>query len=541
MLSQLLFVRLKAAENALRDGRLDEAFRLAIAPDLREQRRGAAVLAALTERFLERARNHFRADRFTEALMDLDKAEAGGVMKEQIAELRQNVLTVAAEQQRRDESRHKRVEAAGRRIEGGSLAAGRRILEQASRDNHGAKQLRREVEDRAAEARSMAEQAEKLIGQGQLAAAADRLRRAKSIDAHTEAVTRVQTRLCNQVLDNARAAINKGRLTRVADELACLGELGNALPAKRELIDLLAIAREAMACVQADRYAEARRHTMALSRLLPDAKWVQKVIEQLRQIDDIRTALCAGPLGDRMDDQQARAPVGGTVKRQLGRGLPPPRKVNDTVALPDRVRSDAALPERLLLLVDGGGSYLLLRGDRASLGRVASDKPADVPIFSDVAERHASIARVEDDYFLFTDKDVEVAGRKTQHQLLRDGDRIVLGRKAKFTFRLPSRKSPTAVLDLSDTTKMPGDVRRVILFHHHATMGAAPNAHVRCQQAGQSLVLFERNGTLWMRRKSDGHVDTEAVQLPLGESVEIAGVSLVLEPWEVRTPGSRKI
>ena len=47
MLSRLLFVRLKAAENALRDGRLDEAYRLATASDIREHRRGAAVLAAL--------------------------------------------------------------------------------------------------------------------------------------------------------------------------------------------------------------------------------------------------------------------------------------------------------------------------------------------------------------------------------------------------------------------------------------------------------------------------------------------------------------
>ena len=47
MLSQLLFVRLKAAENALKQERLDEAYRLALAPDVREHRRGAAVLAAL--------------------------------------------------------------------------------------------------------------------------------------------------------------------------------------------------------------------------------------------------------------------------------------------------------------------------------------------------------------------------------------------------------------------------------------------------------------------------------------------------------------
>ena len=163
-----------------------------------------------------------------------------------------------------------------------------------------------------------------------------------------------------------------------------------------------------------------------------------------------------------------------------------------------------------------------------------------MPVFSDVAERHANVTRVDEDYFVFSGKDVEVAGRKTRHQLLRDGDRIVLGRKAKFTFHLPSRKSPSAVLDLSDTTKMPNDVRRVVMFHRHATVGRSPSNHIWCQHAGTPLVLFERNGTLWLRQKNDGHVDTEPVRLPLGQPVEMAGVSLVLEPWQTRTPGGMK-
>ena len=53
MLSQLLFVRLRAAEKALRAGRLNEAYRLATAPDIREHRRGAAVLAKLAEKLLD--------------------------------------------------------------------------------------------------------------------------------------------------------------------------------------------------------------------------------------------------------------------------------------------------------------------------------------------------------------------------------------------------------------------------------------------------------------------------------------------------------
>jgi len=542
MLSQLLFVRLRAAENALRDDRLDEAYRLASAPDIREHRRGAAVLAALTDRFIERARNHFRADRFTEAFMDLDRAEAGGVKKEEIAELRGHINTVTTEQRRQEQSRRDRLEAAKRRIEGGSLVAGREILERASKHDRDAQQMRREADDRMADLKNVVAQAEKLISQGQLAAAAERLRKARSLDAHNEAVIRVTNRLCSQVFDNTRAAIQDGRLARASDELKCLGKLGEELPARRELNDMLAIAQQATKSLNAHAYAEARRHLMSLARLLPKSAWVDAAIQSLEQMEDLKTALVAGPLGERLSLDIGASANRVRIMEDAGDG-PKDRKrgLDDTVVIPDRVRTTGTLQDHLLLLVDGGGSYLILRSPHASVGRVASNNPADIPIFSDVAERHANVSRVDDDYFLFSAKDVEVGGQKTKHHLLRDGDRVVMGRKAKFTFRLPSRKSPTAVLDLSDTTKMPNDVRRIILFHQQATIGAGANAHVRCHHAGRSLVLFERNGSLWMRQRNDGHADTEPVELRLGEPVELGGVSLVLGPWEMRSPGGRTV
>lgn len=544
MLSQLLFVRLRAAENALRDGRLDEAYRLATAPDIREHRRGAAVLATLADRFIERARNHFHADRFTEALMDLDRAEAGGVKKEEIAELREHMNTVATEQRRQEKSRRDRLQDAKRRIEGGSLVAGREILQQASKRDHDAQQMRREVDDRVADLKNIVAQAEKLIAQGQLVAAAERVQKAKSLDAHNDMVGRVASRLCDQVFDNTRTAIQAGRLARAADELKGLGKLGADLPTQRELSDMLVIANQATRALNAHAHVDARRHLMSLARLLPKVAWVETAIEHLRQMEDIKTALFAGPLGERLlGDIKPKADrvriVGGSADQVISPGAE--RRLDDTVAIPNRVRTAGTLQEHLLLLVDGGGSYLILRSPHASVGRVASSNPADIPIFSDVAERHANLNRVDDDYFLFSAKDVEIAGQKTKHHLLRDGDRIVLGRKAKFTFRLPSRKSPTAVLDLSDTTKMPNDVRRIVLFHQHAMIGSGSNAHIRCHHAGTPLVLFERHGSLWMRQRNDGHVDTEPVELILGEPVELAGVSLVLGPWEMRSPGGRTI
>ena len=535
MLSQLLIVRLKAAENALRDGRLDEAHRLATAPDLREHRRATAVLKSLTERFLERARAHFRAEQFTEALMDLDRARAGGVMTKDLAELRSQVRAVQTEQQRKERSRQERLDAAKRRIEGGSLAAGRRMLEQVGDSDHAARNLRGQADERAAEALNTVKQAESLMAQGQLAAAADRVRRARSIDAHSAPVVRVEAVLCGKVLENVRSALVEGRIGRAEDELDCLGKLGDTLPVKREVRDLLALVREAGQSIRTHQYAEARRQVMSLNRLLPKVVWVEQAAEQLRQLDELGTALAAGPLRD--EGGAVNLDARATPAAPRGR----PASLDDTVALPNRVRLDGVLPERLLLLVDGGGSFLILRGDQAAIGRAATSNPAEVAILSDMTERHANVSRVDEDYFLFSAKDVEVGGQKTKHHLLRNGDRVVLGRKAKLVFRLPSRKSTSAVLDLSDTTKMPNDVRRVVLFSRHATVGQGPTAHIQCRHVSTPLILFERGGGLWIRRKSDGHVDPEAQPLALGEPIEIGGASLVLEPWTIRPPGGATV
>jgi len=159
-------------------------------------------------------------------------------------------------------------------------------------------------------------------------------------------------------------------------------------------------------------------------------------------------------------------------------------------------------------------------------------------LLSDIGERHASIERVGDDYFVFSAKGVEIDGRVVHQGLLRDGDRLVLGRRAKLTFRLPSRRSTTAVLELSDRTKMPHDVRRVVLLSRHATLGEGRQAHMMCRHAGPPLLLIEKDGVLWMRQRNDGHVDGEAKRLALGVSVEVGGACVVLSEWTTGATGT---
>ncbi len=531
MFGDLLIVRLRAAESALRDGRIDEAYRLAGAADLRAHRRGAAVLAGLSELFLERARQHYRADRFTEALIDLDRAAAGGMWQEAIAELRDQVRRVAAAVHRQDHSHRARLDEVRRRLADGSLAAGRELLAHAAEGDPDAVRLRREIDRRAESAARMAAEAERLLAAGNWTGAAERIRRARGLDAQHEAVVAMEAALCRKVLDSARAALAEGMLGRAAAELDGLGALGNHLPARRDLGEVLRLAREAASGLRRGAFADARARMLALKRLIPGADWVENAASQLQQLDELHTSLMAGPLGD----EWTLPPEGRMTPLTPTSG---PAALDDTIAIPLRTPSSERLPSRLMLIVDGGGTCLLLLNQAVSIGRAACDDPADVPLISDIGERHANVTRTDEDYFLVSARDVDVAGAPTRHRLLRDGDRIVLGRKAKLTYRMPSRRSLTAVLELSDTTRMPNDVRRVLLFHQHALIGAGSGAHVPCRHAGVPLVLFERGGALWVRAKNDGHVDAEARLLPLGESVEIAGVRMVLQPWTMKLPGN---
>ena len=93
--------------------------------------------------------------------------------------------------------------------------------------------------------------------------------------------------------------------------------------------------------------------------------------------------------------------------------------------------------------------------------------------------------RADEDYFLYASREVNIGGQNLKQKLLQNGDKIILGKRAKLTFKLPSRKCSSAVLDLSDSAKMPSDVRRIILFDGLATLGRSLSAHIVAPTAGE--------------------------------------------------------
>jgi len=333
-----------------------------------------------------------------------------------------------------------------------------------------------------------------------------------------------------RIVGRARADFDAGRLARCGRSVALLETLDGRAGDRTELVDQVRCARQAADALRAGDYEQSLVWVKRLRRLAPKVAWVKDASVNLVAIDGALLALKSGPLGD---DSVAGLAAGvvRAADEPAGRGVD---GVRPAVTVTAGVRAvGGELPRRLLVLVDGGGSYLLLTGSRVSVGRAVSDNPADVAIFSDLKERHADIARIEDDYFLFSPQPVHVAGQRTTHQLLRDKDRVVLSRRAKFTFRLPNRMSCSARIDLSDSTRMAHDVRRVVLFERIAMLGRSDSDHIACAPAGGGLLLFERGGSLWIRPR--GGPSGSAQRIEPDQGVEMEGVRLVVTPWVAGT------
>ena len=134
----------------------------------------------------------------------------------------------------------------------------------------------------------------------------------------------------------------------------------------------------------------------------PTAKWVTQAAAQLKQVDEIVTQMHGGPLGlvpkatleRRARPASARAEARGSVGGGSSDREASPR-LDETVAVPGKLLGDSLLPERLLILVAGSGSYLLIRNARASIVRAATADPAGLPVVANLPERTAGIGRVE--------------------------------------------------------------------------------------------------------------------------------------------------
>ena len=537
MFGQQNAVRIRAAEDALTEGRLDEALTIAASPDVAETRQGRNLLDRLGKAYLQRGQDRLLSRRFNEAIADFEKAGRCGCKPETVSEWRVRAQDAWHSEQKGAGDKATALATAETHLRRGRLAEALQVLVNLPAEDAEAMAMHARISEEKQKAVEATSAANAALAAGDLAAAAAHLQAARQRDFEVEGATVLESRIVETVVNEAGRAFAEGRLDRIRQQLGSLGGIGRAAAKRIDLEEVLRLAGETAAAIEANRFARAGVLLGRLAQLAPAAAWIGEVRQHLTALDDHHRAVLAGPLGLLLGadvGSQVSMAAAGEVET-MRRPSPRPAGPAAREAAPVQMRAPSAdsddagrMTTRMLLRIDGVGSFLLLRGERISIGRAGPGASADLQLLSDLSDRQAEVVRAGEDYFIASNAGVELAGHPVDYALLQDGDRIRLGRRIRLTFLRPSKKSSTAALDLGEGVRTTTDCRRVILWSGPLILGSTRESHVRLSPSVGGAILMEREGRLYFRPMSDS--GKMSVITP-GSTAEWGELRFSLQPW----------
>ena len=527
----MLILRLKQAESAIADGRLDEAFDIVQSKDIKEHRRGQKLIGRLALAFAKRGRENLEAERIQLALVDCNKAEKLAGNTADVAELRSAICSEM--EQRRLRSRHCsfKVAQARQHIQDGWISAGEEILKDAG-DQDGQAGI---VLQQAAIARlhtsEVVTKAEKALQRNDLIGAIDFVLKAGAVDSQNEQVVELVSKLRSMAAGRIKENFDSGRLdlaqslwqrvSPIADGCSEISGLGTALGRCNKAAEYVA----------AGRPREAVNLLRKVQLTFPSAQWLGTVTNQSRQAAELLDELAAGPLGFDMtrrrnmeDEIQQVDDEGRSVSETLPQAMPAGGNPEG--------QDETSLASKFMLQIDGVGSFYVLRDSRITVGPVSSSARPTVGLMVDPNMPAITIERSEDDYFIRSSSPVMVNDVTTTNKLLVDADHINLSPRCGMKFNIPNPASTTATLSLPAARLGRADVRRIILMDRDILIGPTEGSHILAESLDETIALFIQNGQLLCRAKDKILVDDKTVGptagLPFDRRISIGQISLVL-------------
>ncbi|HRK30800.1 MAG TPA: hypothetical protein PLD59_06945 [Tepidisphaeraceae bacterium] len=532
----MLFLRIKQAEVALADDRLDEALSIVQRADVRAHRRGQALVTRVTSGLLDRARKWLAMDRPADAAMDADKAiRLAGALPDAV-ELKAQAAAAMLDRQQRHRQSVDAVARARFHLHNGQLAAARQFVGRGEMSTGGLHAIMDDLSEQTQRAAESLDRARAAIARHDYESAVRDLLAAQKLDSSNPAVAAAIDEFHQSLTLKATDAINEGRLDK-----ACLLEqkLARLLPNALDVEELRSSLLQIKLAWEAIERAQPRRAEETMRRLyttFPQAQWMRDAADRLAEASAAIEAVRAGPMG-----------LVGTMKPTLAETLPPPGAPVPTARraspppLPSSPRHGASLAGRLLLQVDGAGSFVLVCENSVTLGPISSSNRVQVGFICEPNTPAALVERVEDDYFLRAGLGVAVNSAPTASsagapasKLLGAGDRIALSPRCRMTFSLPVPASTTATLDLTGARHPRSDVRRIILMDRDVVIGPGGASHVRVDSLNEPVVLFRRDGQFYLRgggavTMGDQPIDPQTALQP-GQPIRGAGFGLVITP-----------
>ena len=181
---------------------------------------------------------------------------------------------------------------------------------------------------------------------------------------------------------------------------------------------------------------------------------------------------------------------------------------------------DSPPAPRWRLWIDGCGGFLLLTGDRWSVGGLSSDDGlADICVRADWPRRAGTIERKGGDYFWRGTRS------KDGYELISSGRPLPIPGSATVTMKLPSPLSNSATLKLNPPHRFNEHVDGVVLVNETLLIGPQPDCHVRCPQSADRAVLTRR-GNRWLGKVG---MASDFAELPPGSRIKLRSLAMTLE------------
>jgi len=208
----VLIVRIKQAETALANGRLDEAFELARNRDFQAHRRGQQLIDALAKAFVARGNEHLDGERFNQASSDCAKAgKLSGNMSD-VARLRDAIAQAVTDRNGSDRKRGDVKAAVREHMDDGRLSVAEHLLERMPGETGSAEALRAVTADRRLATQDAMTRARDAMELEDWDTAVRALLEIKRSHAANKQLPALIAQLGDRITAQALSAVNEGRV-----------------------------------------------------------------------------------------------------------------------------------------------------------------------------------------------------------------------------------------------------------------------------------------------------------------------------------------
>ncbi|MCK5000367.1 MAG: hypothetical protein KAS23_12560, partial [Anaerohalosphaera sp.] len=288
-------LRIKQAEVAYADGRLDEAYDLVLGGGAAEHRRGKKLIGRLGRAFAERGDTHLLADRLEQALSDCNKAQKLNGNTDEVAGLRKAICVAIEAKRSVQAKRNVRLAAARDNIGKGWVSVGQEMLEddQSSSDDA---VIRQDAKAQRARLDAAVKRIDEAISRGDIEAGVDVVCQTGLMDMVGGKAGQVVWQVRGKLAELIRQCVESGRLDRAEHLIRRMDKLGDCAESAQwsKIIDLC---RQVRRCVEGADPGKAVEVLGRLKLMLGDAEWVDQARSNAEKYADAVRSLKAGPLG----------------------------------------------------------------------------------------------------------------------------------------------------------------------------------------------------------------------------------------------------